>query len=189
MRKVLLFNPRSANYKPRIPNSILSIAASIEGRFEYVIVDGNLEQDPAAKIMAYLSDGSFSFFGCTAMPGPQLRQAIPISKLVRETFPEICIIWGGYFASNHAAVVLQSGYIDFVINGPGDKAFPALLTALASQQSYESINNLVFLKNDRVVKTPKDELYDQDQLPPLPYEKLDRFLSTVALPGQDLPRN
>ncbi|MBD0279358.1 MAG: hypothetical protein ICV81_15565, partial [Flavisolibacter sp.] len=46
MRNVLLFNPRSANYKPRIPNSILSIAASIEGKFDYALVDGNLEDDP-----------------------------------------------------------------------------------------------------------------------------------------------
>ena len=69
MCKVLLFNPRSANSKPRIPNSILSIAASIEGRFEYVLVDGNMEEDPAQKIMDYFASGGFSYFGCTAMPG------------------------------------------------------------------------------------------------------------------------
>ena len=39
---VILFNPRAANYKPRIPNSILSVAASIDNLFPYVIVDGNL---------------------------------------------------------------------------------------------------------------------------------------------------
>ena len=55
MNKVLLFNPRSANYKPRIPNSILTVAAAIEGLFDYVIVDGNLESDPAEKIFQYLS--------------------------------------------------------------------------------------------------------------------------------------
>src|ERR1044071_8119808 len=100
MSKVLLFNPRSANSKPRIPNSILSIAASIEGRFDYVIVDGNMETDPAQKIFNYLSKGGFKYFGCTAMPGPQLKQAIPISKKIRELYPDIRIIWGGYFASN-----------------------------------------------------------------------------------------
>ena len=79
MAKILLFNPRSARYKPRIPNSILSIAASVEGAFEYVIVDGNLESNPAEKIFSYLQQGDFKYFGCTCMPGPQLRQAIPIS--------------------------------------------------------------------------------------------------------------
>jgi len=50
MNKILFFNPRSAKYKPRIPNSILSVAGAVEGLYEYVIVDGNLETDPAEKI-------------------------------------------------------------------------------------------------------------------------------------------
>lgn len=89
MTKVLLFNPRSARYKPRIPNSILSIAAAIEGAFDYVIVDGNRETDPESKILDYLKSGEFKYFGSTCMPGPQLKQAIPISKRIRQQFPEI----------------------------------------------------------------------------------------------------
>ena len=37
--KVLLFNPRSANAKHRVPNSILQVGASIHGRYEYVPVE------------------------------------------------------------------------------------------------------------------------------------------------------
>ena len=44
MHKILLFNPRSAKSKPRIPNSILQIAASIHNKHEYIIVDGNDKQ-------------------------------------------------------------------------------------------------------------------------------------------------
>ena len=36
MSKVILFNPRSANRKHRIPNSILQVGASIHGKHEYV---------------------------------------------------------------------------------------------------------------------------------------------------------
>jgi anaerobic magnesium-protoporphyrin IX monomethyl ester cyclase len=174
--KVLLFNPRSARSKPRIPNSILSIAASIEGRFDYVIVDGNRETDPAARIMEYLAGGGFGYFASTVMPGPQLQQAIPIARAVRDHFPGIRIIWGGYFPSNQPKPVLESGYVDFVVNGPGDKTFPALLTALEQGAPYYNIHNLIFRNsNGDLVRTPKDELYDQDSLPQLPYETLDRF--------------
>lgn len=175
MSNVLLFNPRSANYKPRIPNSILAAAASIEGLFEYTIVDGNLESDPAEKIFRYLSSGNFKYFGLTCMPGPQLKQAIPISKKIRESFPYIKIIWGGYFPSNQFKVVLESGYVDFIINGPGDKGFPQLLDALENNKPYELISNLIYKTGDNIIKTRKDELYDQDTLPPLPYEKLNEF--------------
>ncbi len=175
MNKVLLFNPRSATYKPRIPNSILAAAASIEGLFDYVIVDGNMETDPAEKIFYYLSKGDFKYFGLTCMPGPQLKQAIPISKKIRELYPWIKIIWGGYFPSNQSKVVIESGYVDFIINGPGDKCFPQLLNALESNTPYDLISNLIFKSGDQVIKTKKDELYNQDELPSLPYEKLNNF--------------
>jgi len=177
MNKVLLFNPRSAKFKPRIPNSILTIAAAIEGIFDYVLVDGNMETDPAEKIFRYLSEGGVGYFGCTSMPGPQLQQAIPISKKIREQFPHVRIIWGGYFPSNQPKVVLNSGYVDFIINGPGDKCFPALLQALENNQPYEQISNLIYksVEENQIIATKKDELYDQDLLPGLPYERLNSF--------------
>jgi len=173
--KVLLFNPRSANHNPRIPNSILNIAASIDGKYEYIIVDGNLESDPQSKINSYLSKGDVSYFGSTVMPGPQLKQAIPFTKKIRESFPNVKIIWGGYFASNHAVTILNSGFVDAVIYGPGDKAFPALLDAFENKSSLHGISNLIFKEGEKIVKTQKDELYDQNALAPLPYDKLNLF--------------
>ncbi len=175
MNGVLLFNPRSAKYKPRIPNSILSIASCIEGLYHYAIVDGNMETDPWIKIEEYLSTGTFKFFGCTSMPGPQLKQAIPISKKIRATYPEIKIIWGGYFPSNQSKVVLQSGYVDFVMNGPGEKSFPLLLEALIYNKPYEFIHNLIYLSGTQIIKTTRDELYNPDELPALPYTTLNKF--------------
>jgi len=175
MSKVLLFNPRSAKYKPRIPNSILSIASSIEGLYNHTIVDGNMETDPWEKINRCLAEGDFRYFGCTSMPGPQLKQAIPVSKKIRELFPDITIIWGGYFPSNQSKTVLNSGYVDFVVNGPGEKTFPALLDALENNTPYELVHNLIYKSGDQIIKTVKDELYEPDELPALPYEKLNQF--------------
>lgn len=172
MQKILLFNPRSNHHKARIPNSVLQIAASIPPNYDWVIVDGNLETDPQQKILNYLSSGDFKFFGCTVMPGPQLRQAIPITKLVHENFPSIKIIWGGYFASNQNKSVIQSGFVDAIINGPGDFAFPKLLHAFENNLPLENISNLIFKKGNEIVTTKKELLHDQDSLPDLPYEKL-----------------
>ncbi len=173
--KVLLFNPKSCNYNYRIPNSILSIAASIHDKFEYAIVDGNIEIDAYKKISAYLSSGEYKYFGCTVMPGPQLRQAITFTLNIKKEFPGTIIVWGGYFATNQYKVVLNSGSIDFVINGPGDLAFPSLLTALENNSPYHHINSLIYKEGSDIIKTLKDELLDQDTLPPLPYQTLHSF--------------
>jgi anaerobic magnesium-protoporphyrin IX monomethyl ester cyclase len=138
---VLLFNPRAAKYKPRIPNSILQVAASIEGQHNYMIVDGNLEEDPETIILNYFSKETIQVFACTVMPGPQLKQAIPLSKKLKQLYPQLKIVWGGYFPSNQPGSVLHSGYVDYIINGPGDKAFPNLLAALEQNASVSNINN------------------------------------------------
>src|ERR1700735_4028913 len=104
MNKVLLFNPRSARAKHRIPNAIMNIAASIEGKYEWVIVDGNRETDPYQKISNYLSTGEFKYIGITVMPGPQVKQAVPFSKQIKDDFPGTVMVWGGYFPTNHFKV-------------------------------------------------------------------------------------
>ena len=124
------------------------------------------------KLRDYLSSGEFKYFGCTVMPGLQPKQAIPFTKKIRAEFPEVINIWGGYFPANQYKSVLNSGYVDYVINGPGDDAFPQLLDSIKSKTDPSSIKNLIFKRENEFIKTPKADLFDQDTLPPLPYEKL-----------------
>ena len=154
MNKVVFFNPWSAKYGYRIPNSILQVAASIHGKFDYVFVDGNREQDPWGTIEKYLATGEFKYFGCTVMPGPQLRQAIPFTKKVKQNYPGITTIWGGYFASNQYKVSIESDFVDYIIDGPADHAFPMLLERLESGTSLVDIPNLIFKEQRRDYKKP-----------------------------------
>ncbi|MGD1847151.1 MAG: B12-binding domain-containing radical SAM protein [Salibacteraceae bacterium] len=183
-KKVILFNPRSAEAKHRIPNSILQVGASIYGKYDFVFVDGNREPDPWVKIESYLATGEFGYFGTTVMPGPQLRQAIPYAMRTREKYPEVVNIWGGYFASNQHKVVLNSPFVDYVINGPGDHAFPALLDALEAGESVDTIRNLIFLKEGQIKETVKEALLDQNKLPQLPYEFLNKFYPVTGYLGK-----
>jgi len=175
MNGVLLFNPRSAPSKPRIPNSVLQVASSVDGQRPWTIVDGNRVDDPAPKILELLATGEYRYFGATVMPGPQLKQLFPIVRQVRERFPEVINIWGGYFASNQHKTVIHSGYVDFIINGPGDNAFPQLLEALENDGDLLPIRNLIYLEDGKIVKTAKEELIDLNKLPDFPYERLNEL--------------
>lgn len=175
MSSILLFNPKATNHNPRIPNSVLNIAASIDNLYEWVIVDGNLETDPWQKIETYLSTGNYTYFGCTVMPGPQLKQAIPFSKKIKDLYPYVKIIWGGYFPSNQYNVCINSGYVDYIIYGPGDNTFPQLIDALNNNLPIHHIKNLIFKSDGKIIKTSKEELIDLDKLTNLPYDKLNTF--------------
>ena len=52
----------------------------------------------------------------------------------------------------------------------------------------QQLNNLIFKKENEIVKTKKDEIYDQDALPPLPYEKLNSFYPHSKISWQNLSR-
>jgi anaerobic magnesium-protoporphyrin IX monomethyl ester cyclase len=172
VKKAVLFNPFSTRHNPRIPNSLLAVASSIEGLTDYQLVDGNMEADPFPIIEKYFRQG-YEIFALTVMPGPALKQAIPYSKKIKQLFPNVTVVWGGYFASNQSQVCITSGFVDFVVYGPGDKAFPQLIEQLSVSGDYSQIPNLVYISGSgEVVRTKKDDLYDQDALPPLPYEKL-----------------
>lgn len=176
MNKILLFNPKSAIAKHRIPNSLMNIAASVEGMYDWVIVDGNRDEDPYAVIKKYLQTGEYKYIGITVMPGPQLKQAVPISKQIKKDFPGTTMIWGGYFPTNQYRAVLTSGYVDFVINGPGDHAFPSLIKALDNNEPYELIKNIIYCNSSgTIVKSQKQDLIEQDTLPDLPYDKLHKM--------------
>lgn len=174
-KSILLFNPRAANYKPRIPNSVLSIASSISPEYEILIVDGNLEDKPLDKMLSYLSTKNILCIGFTVMPGPQLQQAIPFANKIKQIYPDILMVWGGYFPSNQPLIVLESGFVDVIVNGIGNFAFNSLLSSINNRSQWSKINNLIFLENGILNKTPKSEIPDPDELSPLNYEMLNRF--------------
>src|SRR5215510_1457542 len=85
---IVLFHPRSTKPKNRrLPLSVLHLAAVLEGREEYEIVDGNVEPDPWAAIDALAQNGNVDMLGVSVMPGPQLRSAIPACRAFREKYP------------------------------------------------------------------------------------------------------
>jgi radical SAM superfamily enzyme YgiQ (UPF0313 family) len=160
------------------------VGASIHGKFDYVLVDGNLEKDPWLTIQNHLKTGQFGYFGCTVMPGPQLKQAIPITKKIKDIYPNVITVWGGYFPANQYKSVINSSYVDYIVNGPGDETFPQLLDALEANSSVDSIQNLIFKRGDEIIKTPLAVLMDQDRLPQLPYEYLNQLYPLSSYLGK-----
>ncbi len=100
--KVVLYNPWSnASGKKILPMSLLALGAVLEGQYEYRIVDGNVERDPVAAIREQVQAGA-NLLGVTVMPGPQLSRAVPQCRALKEEFPQLTVVWGGYFPTQHA---------------------------------------------------------------------------------------
>src|SRR5438270_7212305 len=89
---VLLINPRmSVPSRARLPLSVLNLAAVLEGRWPWRIVDGNIDPDPVRTALAALAEQPHALVGVTVMPGPQVPTAIEISSAIRVAYPSVPI--------------------------------------------------------------------------------------------------
>lgn len=141
---IILYNPQSsANRKPVLPMSLLALGAVLDGRYEYTIVDGNLERDALAALDQRIRRaGPRPLLAVTVMPGPQLSQAVPLCRQLKARHPDLTVVWGGYFPTQHWDVCLRDEAVDYVIRGHGEEAFVQLLEVVqpggqAGSMSYE----------------------------------------------------
>jgi anaerobic magnesium-protoporphyrin IX monomethyl ester cyclase len=75
---------------------------------------------------------------------PNLGFAIEIAALTKMLYPNCHTIFGGVAATPLAEEIVANPAIDFVVTGRGEYALPALIDAISSRSSFESVGNLVF---------------------------------------------
>jgi radical SAM superfamily enzyme YgiQ (UPF0313 family) len=197
---IVLFNPRSTTPgKQPLPLSLMSLAAVLEGRYPWTLVDGNVTDDPAGDIGALLScapAGQVTLLGVTVMPGPQLTEAVAVCKKVRARLPHVPIVWGGYFPTQHTDTVLGAPYVDFVIRSQGEQALLGLIEEVLSRirNGESGIRTPGVSWSEaagRVVHNPAGPMIALDDLPDLPYGRVDmaRYLQPTYLGRRTVAHN
>ena len=182
---IILFHPRSTKPKNRrMPLSVLYLAAVLEGREEYEIVDGNVDPDPWSTIDGLAQSKSVELLAVSVMPGPQLQSAVPVCRAFREKYPTVPVVWGGYFASLYTDAVLNAKYVDFVVKGQGEDTLLELIEALRGSRDFSRIRGLAFKDAFGLhVRTADRPLKSPDDFPWPPYHRLDasRYIARTFL--------
>ena len=152
---IVLFNPLSTTPgKQPLPLSLLSLAAVLEGREPWCLVDGNCIADPAPEIIERLSAvaaAEVTMLAVTVMPGPQLMQAVSVCSAVRAALPHVRIVWGGYFPTQHTDTVLRSPLVDFVVRSQGERALLQLIDAVRRGVAPSAVGNLSWKRDDGTI--------------------------------------
>jgi radical SAM superfamily enzyme YgiQ (UPF0313 family) len=170
---ILFYNPVSTSKgKQRLPLSILSVAAVVAADYDVEFIDGNLIDDPASHIIDRARATKAKLLAVTVMPGPQLRQAVPVCKQVKAALPDLTILWGGYFPTQHQDVILNSDYVDYVIQGQGEAPFRTFVDRLHSGGSLTDVPSMAY-RNGGIHVNPRAPNVPMDNLPWLPYDRLD----------------
>lgn len=177
---IILFNPRATRPRNRrYPLSVLSLAAVLEGHEDYEIVDGNVDPNPTATMLALMERHRVELVGVTVMPGPQMKAAIEPTRAVHARYPKVPIAWGGYFPSIYPDAVLNADYVNYAVRGQGETTLLELLAALRGERCFDDIRGLSFRRLDGSHQhNPERVMQGPDNFPWLPYHRLpaDKYL-------------
>jgi len=177
---ILLLNPRATRPKNRrFPLSVLALAAALPEGVTWEILDGNLEgADPAAAAAAVIearsgTDDAVRMIGMTVMPGPQLLSAVPIARALKERFPTVPIVWGGYFPSLYPAPVLRAPYVDYLVRGQGERTLVELLGVLEGRVDPASVSGLGWKDGGKSRLNAERVWEGPDAFPRVPWHRVD----------------
>jgi anaerobic magnesium-protoporphyrin IX monomethyl ester cyclase len=177
---IVLLNPQAT--KPRncrLPLSILALGAVLEGREEYQIVDGNLDNNPVGTILELIDNRRVDLLGVTVMPGPQMAAAMECCREIRRLRPQVPIVWGGYFPSIYPDAALNAKYVDFAVRGQGEDTLLELVDAIRGQHSLENIKGLSYKDLFGLHRhNPERPMKGPDSFPWTPFHRVpvDRYL-------------
>src|SRR5437762_7008474 len=111
-RKVVLYNPSAVFFT--MPLGLLAVGSHLDpSRYEVVIVDGRLESDPAAAVVAQL-DGALCL-GVSVLTGAPIKDAIAVSRASKARFPNLPVVWGGWHPSLFGAECLEEASVDVTV--------------------------------------------------------------------------
>jgi anaerobic magnesium-protoporphyrin IX monomethyl ester cyclase len=171
---VVLYHPEVFDGFYRIPISLLALAAVLEeSPYRVVILDANLEPEPLRHLETLAPDALC--VGMTTMPGRQTMNAYRDSLRLKARFPELPIVWGGYFASMYPDVCLESPAVDILVRGQGEITFTRLLARLAEDWPQPDLSNLAgisYRTADHIRHNPDRPMFKVDDFPPFPFWKL-----------------
>jgi radical SAM superfamily enzyme YgiQ (UPF0313 family) len=189
--KIIFYNPKSNEGKKILPMSLLAVAATLENQYDFAFVDGNCERDPVAAIRAQAHAGA-NLLATTVMPGPQLTGAVPHSRALKQEFPNLTMVWGGYFPTQHAETCLREKYVDYVVRGHGEIIFKNLLSALDGDNDLTKIAGLSFRDGKgKIIHNPLAPIPHPEQMPPWPYHRIDmtQYVRNTFLGSRTLPHH
>jgi anaerobic magnesium-protoporphyrin IX monomethyl ester cyclase len=177
---ILLVNPRATKPRHRrFPLSVMALGAALPEGTSWEILDGNLPGAdlaadlPARAAAAETTDDPVTLVAVTAMPGPQLVDAVRATKALKARFPALPVVWGGYFPTLYPNPVVAAPYVDWIVRGQGERTLVELLDVLAGRRDPKEVAGLGYRDGGSPRLNPERPWLSPDAFPPPPYGRID----------------
>lgn len=169
-RKIVLYNPRAVFYT--MPLGVLAVGSALDPtRYDVRIIDGRLEPDPAARVLAEC-EGALCL-GVSVLTGAPIADALQVLRAVRAVHPRLPTVCGGWHPSLFPVEMLEEPTIDITVQGQGEATFAELVERLADGGALGDVLGITYRDANGVHRNAPRPLLEMDSLPPPDYELID----------------
>ncbi len=167
MKKIYMVQPNSVYgnsiYFPYAAGSLIAYAFKDEAvRKEYSFQGFIYKKGEIDDIVSAFEEPFLIGFSCYVW-NYEFNKAL--AKAIKKSFPKCFVVFGGHQVNAKSRVV-ESDFVDFVIQGEGEESFKRLLLHLSGKLSIEEVPNLVYEVENCLVKTnPVETTFVERQSP------------------------
>jgi anaerobic magnesium-protoporphyrin IX monomethyl ester cyclase len=176
-KKIILIQPRTGFWDnqrsaPAPPLALLAISVYLTKKYDIIILDQRILKDFYNELHKNLNKNTL-FIGLTVFTGKMIQYALEISKYVKNN-SDIPVVWGGVHPSILPEQTIRNEYIDYVLQGEGERTITELALALESDPlKLRHIPGLWYKRDGSIKHNKEREFSDLNELPMLPYHILD----------------
>ena len=198
MAEMILIQPYTGTWDEmsiRLPEGLLAVAAvPVSKGYDVKIIDQRVT-DAFEQELDEAVGPETTLIGLTAITGQQIKYALNVTRVVKQKYPNIPLVWGGVHATLVPEQTAAHPLVDYCVVGDGDLVFCELFERLRDGKSVEDLRGLVYKTNIGDVKSnvghleirsvasgdsyavvrmngTADVIRDLDSLPELPYHLL-----------------
>jgi anaerobic magnesium-protoporphyrin IX monomethyl ester cyclase len=151
--------------------------------YEVALVDSRLEPDYLERIQAE-AEGALCV-GISVLTGNQIKQALQVSQRIKERFPGLPVVWGGYHPTLMPDQTVANPLVDVVVRGQGEITFKKVVEAFALDTSLRGIPGISFKEPSRIVCNEEAPFTDVPAMP-FSFVDLDRHLPNLGFAKRTL---
>jgi radical SAM superfamily enzyme YgiQ (UPF0313 family) len=184
--RMLLVYPKMGMHGALVQHMPLSILYasidSVKAGFEIDTLDVRLDPQNWKENLRSKITPDTIIVGLSVMTGAPIRNALDISRWVKENYPEIRIVWGGPHITFNGEDSMSEPSIDYAIAGYGSKPLSQLAMYIRDDEDaplLSSISGLIYRDNRQVVVVPSENNFEFVDYRDIPYHfieaDLDRY--------------
>lgn len=171
-RRVVFFLPAYAGPVLGPPLGLLALAGAVRSAgYEPVLIDGALDRNFRFTVLREIQD--CLCFGISLLTGPMILQAIEVAKMVRQSRPDLPIIFGGWHPTLMSRQTLQEHFVDAVVRHQGELTMIEILRRLEQGKGLDLISGCWFKRGDRIIENPDRPTTPLSKLPRPAYDQID----------------